>query len=148
MDSFANIFNNAWSEFLVCSLEFAFYYDDDGMVAIIDFDLKLLLPLFWFVCVYILRRNSPAPLTDDSSVNFHDVFFFIFCYNLSKNEEKHVIEIYEWVVRNFPVICKWTRWIWPKSVRISQFVLLPRFFPIAVEWAFSTESVLLTYMLT
>ena len=33
-------------------------------------------------------------VTDDSSVNFHDVFFFIFCYNLSKNEEKHIIEIY------------------------------------------------------
>ena len=46
------------------------------------------------------RLNSPGPLTDDwkvmddSSVNFHDVFFFIFCYNLAKNEEKHVIEIY------------------------------------------------------
>ena len=47
-----------------------------------------------------LRPNSPAPLTDDwkvtdnSSVNFHDVFFFIFCYNLAKNEEKHIMEIY------------------------------------------------------
>ena len=46
------------------------------------------------------RPNSPAPLTDDwkvtdnSSVNFHDVFFFIFCYNLAKNEEKHIMEIY------------------------------------------------------
>ena len=41
----------------------------------------------------ILRPNSPGPLTDDwkvtddSSVNFHDVFFFIFCYNLAKTEE-------------------------------------------------------------
>ena len=48
----------------------------------------------------ILWPNSPAPLmddwkvTDNSSVNFHDVFFFIFCYNLAKNEEKHVMEIY------------------------------------------------------
>ena len=47
-----------------------------------------------------LRPNSPGPLTDnwkvtdDSSVNFHDVFFFIFCYNLAKNEEKKVMEIY------------------------------------------------------
>ena len=46
------------------------------------------------------RLNSPAPLmdnwkvTDNSSINFHDVFFFIFCYNLAKNEEKHVMEIY------------------------------------------------------
>ena len=37
--------------------------------------------------------NSPAPLTDDwkvtddSSVNFHDVFFFIFCQIIAKNEE-------------------------------------------------------------
>ena len=47
-----------------------------------------------------LGPNSPDPLTDDwkvmddSSINFHDVFFFIFCYNLAKNEEKHVMEIY------------------------------------------------------
>ena len=46
-----------------------------------------------------LESISPGPLTDDwkvrddSSVNFHDVFFFIFCYNLVKNEEKHVMEI-------------------------------------------------------
>ena len=39
--------------------------------------------------VTILRPNSPAPLTDDwkvmdnSSVNFHDMFFFIFW---AKNE--------------------------------------------------------------
>ena len=44
--------------------------------------------------------NLPGPCTDDwkvmddSSINFHDVFFFIFCYNLAKNEEKHVMEIY------------------------------------------------------
>ena len=49
---------------------------------------------------FILKPNSPAPLTDDwkvtddSSVNYHDVFFFIFGYNLAKNEEKHVMEIY------------------------------------------------------
>ena len=49
---------------------------------------------------FSLRPNSPTPLTDDwkvtddSSVNFHDVFFFIFCYNLAKNEEKHIMEIY------------------------------------------------------
>ena len=36
----------------------------------------------------VLRPNSPGPLMDDSSVNFHDVFFIIFCYNLAKNEEK------------------------------------------------------------
>ncbi len=47
-----------------------------------------------------LGPNSPGPLTDDwkvtddSSINFHDMFFFIFCYNLAKNEEKHVMEIY------------------------------------------------------
>ena len=46
-----------------------------------------------------LRPNSPGPLmddwkvTDDSSVNFHDVFFFIFCQIIAKNEEKHVLEI-------------------------------------------------------
>ena len=46
------------------------------------------------------RPNSPGPLMDDwkvmddSSVNFYDGFFFIFCYDLAKNEEKHVIEIY------------------------------------------------------
>ena len=67
------------------------------------------------VSMRILQPNSPGPLTDnwkltdDSSVNFHDMFFFIFCYNLSKNEEKHVMEIYGRVVRNFPVVCKWTR---------------------------------------
>ena len=48
-----------------------------------------------------LRPNSPAPLTDDwkvtdnSSINFHDVFFFIFCQIIAKNEEKHIMEIYE-----------------------------------------------------
>ena len=47
-----------------------------------------------------LRPDSPGPLTDDwkvtddSSVNFHDVFFFIFCQIIAKNEEKHVMEIY------------------------------------------------------
>ena len=50
--------------------------------------------------LYGLRPNSPAPLmddwkvTDNSSVNFHDLFFFIYCYNLAKNEQKHVMEIY------------------------------------------------------
>ena len=34
-------------------------------------------------------------VTDDSSVNFHDVFFFIFCQIIAKNEEKRIIEIYE-----------------------------------------------------
>ena len=68
---------------------------------------------------FILKPNSPAPLTDDckvtddSSVNFHDVFFFIFCQIIAKNEEKHVMEIYGWVVRNFPVVRKCTRWIQP-----------------------------------
>ena len=44
--------------------------------------------------------NSPAPFADDwkdtdnSSVNFHDVFFFIFCQIIAKKEEKHVMEIY------------------------------------------------------
>ena len=53
-----------------------------------------------FFTLHGLRPNSPAPLTDDwkvmdnSSINFHDVFFFIFCYNLAKNEEKHIMEIY------------------------------------------------------
>ena len=47
-----------------------------------------------------LGPNSPGPLTDnwkvtdDSSINFHDVFFFIFCQIIAKNEEKHVMEIY------------------------------------------------------
>ena len=50
--------------------------------------------------VISLRPNSPGTLTDnwkvmdDSSVNFHDVFFFIFCQIIAKNEEKHVMEIY------------------------------------------------------
>ena len=62
-----------------------------------------------------LRPNSPGPLmddwkvTDESSVNFHDVFFFIFCYNLAKKEEKRIIEIYGRVVHNFPVVRKWSR---------------------------------------
>ena len=49
---------------------------------------------------YLYRPNSPGPLandwkvTDDSSINFHDVFFFIFCQIIAKNEEKHVMEIY------------------------------------------------------
>ena len=55
-------------------------------------------------------------VTDKLSVNFHDVFFFIFCQIIAKNEEKHVMEIYGWVVRNFPVVRKWTRWIRPKCV--------------------------------
>ena len=87
------------------------------------------LPAEWVLMGYVelresfhLRPNSPGPLTDDwkvtddSSVNFHDVFFFIFCYNLSKNEEKHIMEIHGWVVCKFPVIRKWTRWIRPKTV--------------------------------
>ena len=46
------------------------------------------------------RANSPTPLTDewkvmdDSSVNFHDMFFFIFNQIIAKNEEKHIMEIY------------------------------------------------------
>ena len=61
----------------------------------------------------VLWPNSPAPLMDnwkvmdDSSINFHDVFFFIFCQIIAKNEEKHVMEIYGWVVH------KWSRWIRP-----------------------------------
>ena len=37
------------------------------------------------------RPNSPGPLTDDwkvtdnSSINFHDMFFFIFCQIIAKN---------------------------------------------------------------
>ena len=44
--------------------------------------------------------NSPGSLTDnwkvmdDSSVNFHDAFLFIFCQMIAKNEEKHIMEIY------------------------------------------------------
>ena len=78
----------------------------------------------------IHRPNSPAPLTDDwkvtddSSINFHDVFFFIFCQIIAKNEEKHVMEIYGWVVRNFPVVRKWSRWIRPMSTVLLD-VLLP-----------------------
>ena len=50
--------------------------------------------------LYFLKVNSPAPFIDDwkvmgnSSVNFLDMIFFIFCNNLAKNEEKHVMEIY------------------------------------------------------
>ena len=46
-----------------------------------------------FIKIIGLWPNSPAPLmddwkvTDNSSVNFHDVFFFIFGCNLAKNEE-------------------------------------------------------------
>ena len=39
--------------------------------------------------------------------------FLNFCEIIAKNEEKHVMEIYRWVIRNFPVVRKWTRWIWP-----------------------------------
>ena len=72
-----------------------------------------------------VRPNSPAPLTDnwkvtdDSSVNFHDMFFFIFCQIIAKNEEKHIMEIYGWIVRNFPVVRKWTRWIRPKYIHLG-----------------------------
>ena len=58
-----------------------------------------------FLSWHILWPNSPAPLTDDwkvtddSSVNFHDVFFFIFCQIVAKNEEKPCPEIYGWVIR-------------------------------------------------
>ena len=47
-----------------------------------------------------LWSNSPGPLMDDwkvmdnLSVNFHDVFFFIFCQIIAKNEEKYIMEIY------------------------------------------------------
>ena len=53
-----------------------------------------------YIITIDFRPNSPGPLTDDwkvmddSSVNFHDVFFFIFCQIIAKNEEKHVMEIY------------------------------------------------------
>ena len=49
---------------------------------------------------YRLRPNSPGPLADDwkvtndSSVNSHDIFFFIVCQIIAKNEEKHIMEIY------------------------------------------------------
>ena len=57
------------------------------------------------VCIFMniqfsFRLNSLGPLTDDwkvmddSSVNFHDMFFFIFCQIIAKNEEKHIMEIY------------------------------------------------------
>ena len=68
-----------------------------------------------------LRLNSPGPLMDDwkvtdgSSVNFHDMFLFIFCQIIAKNEEKHIMKIYGWVIHNFPVVCNWTMWIRPKS---------------------------------
>ena len=68
-------------------------------------------------------------VTDDSSVNFHDVFFFIFCYNLAKNEEKHIMEIYGWVVRNFPVIRKWTRWIRPLNQHLVKYECHLSFWP-------------------
>ena len=50
--------------------------------------------------IALLWPNSPAPLTDDwkvtddSSINFHDVFFFIFGQIIAKNGEKHVMETY------------------------------------------------------
>ena len=49
---------------------------------------------------FTFRPNSLGPLTDDwkvmddLSVYFHDVFFFIFCQIIAKDEEKHVMEIY------------------------------------------------------
>ena len=76
------------------------YYDQQEMTKLLD------------CLVTILQRPySSGPLTDDSSVNFHDMFFFIFCQIIAKNEEKHIMEIYGWVVCNFPVVHKWTRWI-------------------------------------
>ena len=36
-------------------------------------------------------------VTDYSSVNFHNVFYFIFCQIIAENEEKLVMEIYGWV---------------------------------------------------
>ena len=66
------------------------FYDQPSYHMILVLSLDWLLP----------RLNSPGPLmddwnvTDNSSVNFHDMFFFIFCYNLAKNEEKHIMEIY------------------------------------------------------
>ena len=55
---------------------------------------------FLVKALYLPRPNSPAPLTDkwkvtdNSSLNFHDVFFFIFCQIIAKNVEKHDMEIY------------------------------------------------------
>ena len=69
----------------------------------IHFNLSDIVKLYYIGGIpstFWLRPNSPAPLTDDwkvtddSSVNFHDVFFFIFCQIIAKNEEKHVMEIY------------------------------------------------------
>ena len=49
------------------------------------------------------RPNSPGPLTDDSSVNFHDKFFLHFLVNFSKKWSKNLslifqvfIQLYEW----------------------------------------------------
>ena len=84
-----------------------------------------------------LWPNSPAPLmddwkvTDDSSVNFHDVFFFIFWQIIAKNEEKHFMEIYGWVVLNFPVVRKWSRWIRPMP--LASFIT--RSFLVFRSWA-------------
>ena len=66
------------------------FYDQPSYHMILVLSLDWLLP----------RPNSPGPLmddrkiTNDSSVNFHDMFFFIFCQIIAKNEEKHVMEIY------------------------------------------------------
>ena len=65
---------------------------------------------------FICSTYGQLKVTDDSSVNFHDVFYFLFCQIIAKNEEKHVMEIYGWVVRNSPVVCKWTRWIRQKTI--------------------------------
>ena len=45
-------------------------------------------------------------------------FSSFFCQIMAKNEEKPIMEIYGWVIHNFPVVCKWTRWIRPMTIRV------------------------------
>ena len=39
-----------------------------------------------------LRLMDDWKVTDDSSINFHDMFFFIFSQIIAKNEAQHTME--------------------------------------------------------
>ena len=91
------VYNDAKSKIILYSVMKIFPFESNYR-SVVRFQIKhLMMTLHKYV---ILWLNSPGPLTDnwkvtdDSSVNFHDVFFFIFCQIIAKNEEKHVMEIY------------------------------------------------------
>ena len=83
-----------------------------------EFGLGLLWNLsnkLYITCVHWRRPNSPGQLTTTGKLQqlickFLWCVFLHFLPNYSKNWKK-IIEICGWVVRNFPVVHKWIRWI-------------------------------------